>query len=252
MKVSSPESQKVKENFSSSVHRLLFLLSNRIVISLLFQKIHVNTWSWSTRQLNRVFKVLNLLHTSSPHNVCLSVPLKLQLCSFEMVSLVVAVDFAFNTKIRTIVYQSSTSYHQSPSLFQLVFPAVKLDNNGTYLLSLLSAPQLGTWPMSAAKIRRVPCHRMSLKGFGGDSGKRCRFCSQPQMCDEGNLFENTPEIWDYLGSVVVLYQQAQWHCSPCAPLQYCVELNPSYFYKLKHVSKLVFVAIMGKSDAVTC
>lgn len=202
--MSSPESQKVKENFSSSVHRLLFLLSNIIVISLLFQKIHVNTWSWSTRQLNWVFKVLNLLHTSSPHNVCLSVPLKLQLCSFEMVSLVVAVDFAFSTKIRTTFYQSSTSYHQSSSLFQLVFPAVKLDNNGTYLLSLLSAPQLGTWPMSAAKIQRVPCHRMSLKGFGGDSGKTVQ------------VLQSTTNVWWRKTSLKIHLKfetiLAQWLC----------------------------------------
>lgn len=31
-----------------------------------------------------------------------------------------------------------------------------------------------------------------------------------------------------------------------------VDLNPSYFHKPKHVSKMVFVAILRKSDVVIC
>lgn len=30
------------------------------------------------------------------------------------------------------------------------------------------------------------------------------------------------------------------------------ELNPSYFHKPKHVSKMSFVALLGKSDVVIC
>lgn len=33
---------------------------------------------------------------------------------------------------------------------------------------------------------------------------------------------------------------------------FCAELNPSYFHKPKHVSKMVCVALLGKSDVVIC
>lgn len=71
-----------------------------------------------------------------------------------------------------------------------------------------------------------------------------------------NLFDNTDKTTGNLrlswlsGCAIATGSATLLSCASL--LSVCVELNPSSFYRLKHVSKLALVAIMGKSDVVTC